>query len=131
VADREHDVEVGDTGVGDPALGVVDDPLVAVTAGGGAHRRGIRSGVGLRQAEGRGPLAGRAPRQETPLEVVGTEQRDRQRAELLDHQDQRDRRRRLRQLLDGHLLHQGAGAGAAVLRGERQCEDVVVGEQAA
>ena len=39
--------------------------------------------------------------------------------------------RRLRDLLDGHLQHQRAGAGAAVLLVERQREDVVLAEQLA
>ena len=64
VGDREHDVEVGDAGVGDPVLRPVDHPLVAVEHRARAHRRGVRAGVGLGQAERRRPLAARAARQE-------------------------------------------------------------------
>ncbi len=70
-------------------------------------------------------------RQEALLLLVGAEQPDRQRAELLDHQDQRARGARLGDLLDRHLQHQRAGAGAAVLLLERQPEDVVLAEQLA
>ena len=65
------------------------------------------------------------------LELVGAEQLHRQRAELLDHQDERARRARLGDLLDRDVEHQRAGAGAAVLDREGQAEDVVLGEQLA
>ena len=128
----EDDVEVGDAGVRDPVLGAVDDP--ARRRPGRALVRsadGVRARIGLREREGGRPLAARALRQESLLQLVGAEELDRQGAELLDHQDQGDRRRRLGQLLDGHLQHQRAGAGAAVLGVERQTEDVLVGEQLA
>ena len=131
VRHREHDVEVGDAGVGDPVLRPVDHPLAAVAHGARAHRRRIGAGVRLGQAERGRPLAGRAARQEALLQLGRAEALDRQRAELLHHQDQRARRRRARQLLDRDLQHQRAGAGAAVLLGERQREHVLVGEQAA
>ena len=51
--------------------------------------------------------------------------------ELLDHQDQGRGGAGLGDLLDRHLQDQGAGAGAAVLLGEGQAEDVVLGEQLA
>ena len=92
---------------------------------------GVGAGVGLRQAERRRLLAGRAIGQEPLLQLVRAEQLDRQRAELLDHQDQGDGRRRLRELLDRDLQHQRAGPGAAVLLGERQAEDVLLGQQLA
>jgi hypothetical protein len=65
------------------------------------------------------------------LELIGAEELDRQRAELLDHQDQGARRADLGDLLDRHLLHQRAGAGPSVLLRERQAEDVVGGEELA
>ena len=58
VGHGEDDVEVGDAGVGDPVLGAVDDPLVAV-----AHARscasppGSEPASGSRQREGGRPLA--------------------------------------------------------------------------
>ena len=131
VGHREHDVEVGDAGVRDPVLGAVDDPLVAVADGGRAHRGGVGAGLGLAQREGGRPLAGRAPRQQAVLELVGAEERDRQRAELLDHEDERARGARLGDLLDRDLEHDRAGARAAVLLVEGQGEDVLLGEELA
>ena len=92
---------------------------------------GVGAGLGLGQREGGRPLAGRAARQEALLQLVGAEQLDRQRAELLHHQDQRGRGARLGDLLDRHVEHQRAGAGAAVLLLERQPEQVLLGEQLA
>ncbi len=131
VGHREDDVEVGDPRVRDPVLRAVEDPLVAIAVRPGAHRRGVRARLGLREAERGGPLAGRAARKEALLHLVGAEQRDWQRAELLDHEDQRAARACTRDLLDGDLEHQRAGPGAPVLRIERQREDVVSGEQPA
>src|SRR3954452_4999793 len=127
----EDDVEVGDRGVRDPVLRAVDDPLVAVADGGRAQGAGVRAGLRLGQAERRRPLPAGALRQEALLELVGAEHRDRQRAELLDHQDQRARRARARDLLDGDLQHERAGSRAAELRSEREREDVLLGEQPA
>ena len=70
-------------------------------------------------------------RQEALLLLVGAEQRDRQRPQLLDHQDQRARGAGHRDLLDRDLEHQRPGAGAAVLGGERKAEDVLLAEQLA
>ena len=131
VGDREHDVEVGDAEVGDPVLGAVDHPLVAVAARGGDHAAGVGAGLGLGQREGGRPLAARAARQDALLELVGAEQADRERAELLHHQDQRGRGAGLGDLLDRDVEHQRAGAGAAVLLLERQPEQVLLGEQLA
>ncbi len=131
VRDREDDVEVGDAEVRDPVLGAVDDPLVAVAARGGDHAAGVGARLGLGQREGGRPLAARAARQEALLELVGAEQPDRERAELLHHQDQRGRGAGLGDLLDRHVEHQRPGAGAAVLLLERQAEQVLLGEQLA
>ena len=131
VGHGEHAVEVGDTGVGDPGLGAVDHPLVAVLAGVGDHPARIGAGLGLGQRERRRPLAGRAARQEPLLQLLGAVELDRQRAELLDHQDQRRRGVGLGDLLDRHVQHQRAGAGAAVLLLERQPQDVLFGQQPA
>ena len=65
------------------------------------------------------------------MQLLGAVELDRQRAELLDHQDQRCRRVGLGDLLDRHVQHQRAGAGAAVLLLERQPEDVLLGQQLA
>ena len=137
VGDREADVEVGDAKVADPVLGAVDHPFIAVPDGGGLHAGRVRAGLGLassfglRERERGRPLTGRAARQEALLELVGAEQLDRQRAELLHHQDQRARRVDLGDLLDGHVQHQSAGASAAILDRKWQPEDVLLGEQLA
>ena len=131
VGDREADVEVRDAEVRDPVLGAVDDPLLAVLDGGRLHPRGVRAGLGLGQRERRRPLAAGALRQEALLELVRAEQLDRQRPELLDHQDQRARRIDLGDLLDAHVQHQRAGARAPVLRRKRQAQDVLLAEQLA
>ncbi len=131
VGDREDDVEVRDAEVRDPVLGPVDHPLLAVLDGRRLHPRRVRARLGLGQRERRRPLAGRAPRQEALLQLLGAEQLDRQRAELLHHQDQRARGVDLGDLLDRHVQHQRARAGAAVLGRERQAEDVLLGQQLA
>jgi hypothetical protein len=56
---------------------------------------------------------------------------DRQRAELLDHQDQGAGGAGLGDLLDPDLQHQRPGPGAAVLLLEGQAEDVLLGQQLA
>ena len=132
VGDREDHVEVGDRRVGDPVLGPVDHPLVAV-----AHRGSCRiepasepeSGSDSANAGDHSPLAHRG----RPLLALArrAEARDRQRAEVLDHQDQRARRAGLGDLLDRDVEHQRPGAGAAVLGLERQADEVVLGEQLA
>ena len=92
---------------------------------------GSEPASGSRQRERGRPLARRAARQEALLELLGAVELDRQRAELLDHQDQRGRRARAGDLLDRHVEHQRAGAGAAVLLREREPEQVLLGEQLA
>ena len=115
VGGGEDHVEVGDAGVGDPVLLAVDHPFVAVAHGAGPHRGRVRARLGLREREGRRPLAAGALRQEALLQLLGAEELDRQRAELLHHQDQRRGGAGLGDLLDRHLQHQRAGAGAPVL----------------
>ena len=128
---REDHVVVGHAEVGDPVLLAVDHPLVAVALGAGAHAAGVGAGGGLGERERAGPLAAREPRQDALLLLVGAEELDRQRAELLHHQHQGGRRARARDLLDGDVQHQRAGAGAAVLLVEGQAEEIVLGEQLA
>ena len=106
-----------------------DHPLLAVLARAGRHARRVRARAGLRQRERRRPLAACAARQEALLLLVAAEEPDRQRAELLDHQDQRARRAGLGDLLDRDVQHQRPGSGAAVFSLERQRQEVVLGEQ--
>jgi len=45
---RDHELhEIGITGAGDEALDAVDQVMIAVAHGGGAHAAGIGAGVGL------------------------------------------------------------------------------------
>ena len=46
-----HDHDVGDRRVADPALDAVEDPVVAVAAGGGLQRDGVGSVIGLGERE--------------------------------------------------------------------------------
>jgi hypothetical protein len=57
IGHREHNVEVGDSQIGDPVLGAVDDPLVAVALGARDHAAGVRAGLRLREGKRRRPLA--------------------------------------------------------------------------
>ena len=58
---REEDEDVGEAAVGDPCLGAVDAPAVAVGGRGRADRGRVRAGVGLGQGIGaeRSPVASR------------------------------------------------------------------------
>ena len=57
IGDREHLREIDLVGAGDEALDAVDDVVVAVAHGGGAHGGGIGAGVGLGLREAAGLLA--------------------------------------------------------------------------
>src|SRR6476646_7260523 len=129
VGGGEDDVEVGDRRVGDPGLLAVDHPLVAVAHRAGPHRRRVGARLGLREREGRRPLAAGALRQPALFLLLGAEQLDRQRPQLLHHQHQRRGGAGLGDLLDRHLQDEGPGAGPAVLGSEGQAEDVMRGEQ--
>ena len=129
VGHGEHAVEVGDTGVRDPGLGPVDHPVLTVRARSGEHATRIGAGLGLGERKGRRPLATGTARQEPRFELLGAVELDRERAELLDHQDQRRRGIGLGDLLDRHVQHQRAGAGAAVLLLEGKAKDVLFGQQ--
>jgi len=107
----------------------VDDPLVAVADRAGAHAAGIGAGLDLGERESRRPLAARELRQVALLQLLGPEQLDRERAELLHHQHQSGRRARLRQFLHRDVERQRARPGAAVLLVEREREDVLLGQQ--
>ena len=59
VGDGEDGVVLRDPGVGDPALHAVEHPVVAVADRPGLHRGGVRAGLGLGEAVGEHPGAGR------------------------------------------------------------------------
>src|SRR5205085_6723852 len=108
-----------------------DDPFVAVAHRAGDHPAGVRARLRLAQRERRRPLAGGAAGQEAVLELLGPEQLDRQGTQLLDHQHERAAGAHLGDLLDRHVEHQRARAGAAVLLVEGQAEQVMLGEELA
>ena len=68
-------------------------------------------------------------REPAVLLLVGAGEEERQRAELLDREDQAARRAGAADLLDREADGQQVAAEAAVLRRERQPEDVVGGEE--
>ena len=78
VGPRPHDGDVGDGAVGDPHLGAVEHPVVAVALGRGAHAAGVGAEVGLGQAEAADRLAGRHARQPLLLLLLGAERVDRE-----------------------------------------------------
>ncbi len=129
--DGEDDVEGRDPGVGDPVLGAVDDPLVAVEVGAGDHAGGVGAGAGLGEAEGGDGFAGGAGGEDAVLEFVGAEELDREGAELLGHEHEGGGAVGFGEFLDGDVEHEGDGAGAAVFGVEREAEDVVFGEDLA
>src|SRR5579859_946646 len=69
--------------------------------------------------------------EELNLELLGAEEANRQRAQVMDHQDQRRRGAGLGDLLDRQVEHQRAGARAPMLGVEGQAEHVLLGQQAA
>src|SRR6185295_1993984 len=84
---------------------------------------------GLGQRVGRDPLAAGPPRQ-VPLALLrAARQLDRGRAQRLHGEHQADRGVGVGQLLDCAQEGQRAGAGAAVLLAEAECEDAVLAEQ--
>ena len=85
---RPDDGDVGDRAVGDPHLLAVQDPVVAVAAGAGPHRAGVRAGVGLGQAEAADRLAGGHPRQPLLLLLLRAPAPDREHRQRALDRDQ-------------------------------------------
>jgi hypothetical protein len=73
---REHDVVIGDTGVGDPGLLAIEHEAVALTSGHRLHRADVRAGAGLRDRERRDALSLRHIRQVAALQRVRPKERD-------------------------------------------------------
>ena len=120
VGHRHHRVPGRLAAVGDPALGAVEDPVVAVAPGPGAHRRGVAAGLALGQRIRRHRLAGRRSTGSTCF--LSSSEPDRIRPivpslltagisdddahdprHLLDHDARRDRVRALAAVLLGHV----------------------------
>ena len=126
------DDEVGDRAVADEPLRAVDDVVVAVAAApssGSAATSEPASASVRANAMRCSPLASFGNQRAFCSSVPG--EGDRQRAELLDREDQAGRGARAAELLDREADAQQLPAEAAVLLGERQREDVLVGEQPA
>ena len=90
---------------------------------------GIAARLGLRQGEGDERPAGGEVREPARLLLVGAGEEERQRAKLLDRQDQPAGRADAADLLDREADGQQLAAQPAVLGRERQAEDVVGGEE--
>ncbi len=83
--DHRH---VGDGAVGDPLLGAVEHPLVAVAAGGGAHAARVGAEVGLGEPEAADRLAGREGRDPAVLLLLRAEGVDRVHDQRALHRDE-------------------------------------------
>ena len=82
-----HNRHVGRRAVGNPHLGAVDDPVIAVPLGKGAHRARIRASVGLGQTEAADCLAGGHPGQPFLLLLLGSPPINRVHRERTLHRD--------------------------------------------
>ena len=80
--------DVGDRAVGDPLLGAVEDPAVAVAAGGGAHAARVRAEVGLGEAEAADRLARRQGREPAVALLLRAEGVDRVHHQAALHRDE-------------------------------------------
>ena len=72
VGHRHHRVPGRVAAVGDPALGAVEDPVVAVATGAGAHRRRVAARLTFGQRIRRHRLAGRDRRQHLLLQLLAS-----------------------------------------------------------
>ena len=115
VGHRHHRVVGGHPGVGDPALGPVQDPGVTVGDRTGLHGRGIRAGLAFGQGVGEHRRAAGHLGQHLLLQLLGRGQQQRHRAELVDRRDERGRRARPGHLLDDDHRRQAVRARPAVL----------------
>jgi hypothetical protein len=130
VRDREDRHETRDAAVADEPLRPADDVVVAVPDRAGPHGRSVRAGLGLGQAEADERLA-RGEVGHPAGELLGRPAKpERQRAEVLDGEDEAARDTGARDLLDGQADRQEVAADAAVLGRERQAQDVLPCEQA-
>ena len=101
-------------------------PVAAGPRPGGGR---VAAGLGLREGEGDERAAGRQVREPALLLLVAARQQQRQRAQLLDREDQPARRACPADLLDREADRQQLAAQATVRLGERQAQDVVGGEE--
>ena len=86
---RPHDGHVGDPAVRDPHLRPVEDPVVAVAPGAGAHVDRVGAEVGLGQAEAADRVAGGHARQPRLLVLLAAVLPDREHRQRALHGDER------------------------------------------
>src|SRR5436190_1657434 len=115
--------------VGDEPFRTRDDIGVAVANGARADTCNVGAGVGLGQGECGEMLAGREIRQPARLLLVAAKADDRQRPELVRREDQSRGRAGPTELLDSEADRQQLPTEPAVLGRERQCQDVLTGQQ--
>ena len=124
VGDREHGVELRDTGVGDPRLLAGEHPVVAVAHRAALHRGGVGAGLALGQAVGERRLPGGERGEVAALHVVVRGEDERHRAELVDRRDERAAGADPGDLLDDDAGRERVGPDAAVLLGHVRREEV-------
>ena len=109
------DGHAGDSAVGDPHLGAVDDPVGSVPSGRGLHRARVGSGVGFGEPETADDLAARHRGQPLLLLFLGSEGPDRIHGErALDRNEAAHAGVAGLQLATGQSVADGAGSGGAV-----------------
>mmetsp|Transcript_34394 Transcript_34394/g.106254 ORF Transcript_34394/g.106254 Transcript_34394/m.106254 type:complete len:422 (-) Transcript_34394:21-1286(-) len=114
----KHEEPVGDATVGDPHLGAVDDPLVALLLGGRLEARDVGPGGGLRDAVGGLDRGLGAAAEVLLLLRVGARDEDRRLGEAVGLDGGRDAGARPRDLLlDDDAVH-ARGADAAARLGD-------------
>lgn len=76
VGDGEDRVVLGHTGVGDPRLLPVEDPVVAVLLRAALHRSGVGAGLALGQSVGEAGLTTGQRREVLALDLLGAAEHD-------------------------------------------------------
>ena len=89
VGHGHHRVVLGLSGVGDPGLDPVEDPVVAVAFGAGLHRCGVGSGFALGQTVGEACFTCRYGREVLLLDLFAAAELDRHAAELVHGRNER------------------------------------------
>jgi hypothetical protein len=127
--DREDRHEARDAAVGDESLRAVDHVVVAIADGRRPHRGGIGAGLGLGEAEADEDLAGGEIRHPPSQLLRRAAEPKRQRAEVLDGEDQAARGAGPGDLFDGKADREEVASDAAVLDRERERQHVLRGEE--
>ena len=116
IGDSHDGVPGGLAAVGDPALGAVEDPVVAVSLCTGTHRSGVGSGFTLGQCVRRHSAVDEV-REHLGLELFGTLEDQAHGAELVHSGDQRGGATDAGDFLDDDAGGDGIGALAVVSLG--------------